>query len=639
MQYGFGVDLGTTYTAAAVAYGQRLEIVDLGTRTAVVPSVVYARDDGTLLTGEAALRRGTTDPVRMSREFKRRMGDTTAILLGGTPYSVDALMASLLRSVVSRVSERQGEPPTAIAIAHPANWGQYKKDLLSQAVSRADLDGATLVTEPEAAAVHYATLERLDPDSVVAVYDLGGGTFDAAVVRKTVDGFDLIGEPQGIERLGGIDFDEAVFHHVLGALGSATADLDPDDVVVQAALGRLRDECVAAKEALSNDTETTIPVILPNIQTDVHLSRSDFESMIRPALADTLVVLRRALRSAGVEAGDLHSVLLVGGTSRIPLIAQLVSDDLGRPVTLDVHPKHSVALGAAAIAAESLAGGPATVPAPGAPVTTPMPVTPPPVAAVATSSPDTPPRSGPAMEGAAVAPLAAAPPPTEPPQPGRTKRLWIGAAAAAVLAIVAAVTVVALMRDGDGEAADDTGTPTEPTAEATEDGSADETEPPTAPEQEESDTAGGESPVTTLSPNYTTSTTTSTTSTTIAPIYPCNGVVEPCVVITDLAVDDTGAVQVTWEPRNFTPDVNNGYHAHLFWNSYTADRASSDAPIDQQVPWDPVEETVHTSQQVLTLENRPPEATGVCAATGLAPAHVVPNPALVHCVELPAGSI
>src|SRR5690606_9392131 len=163
MQYTLGVDLGTTYTAAAVAIGDRLEIVDLGTRSAVVPSVVYARDDGTLLTGEAALRRGTTNPLRMSREFKRRMGDTTAILLGGTPYSVDALMASLLRTVVERVAERQGGAPAAIGIAHPANWGQYKKDLLDQAVRRADLDGATLVTEPQAAAVHYATLERLDP--------------------------------------------------------------------------------------------------------------------------------------------------------------------------------------------------------------------------------------------------------------------------------------------------------------------------------------------------------------------------------------------------------------------------------------------------------------------------------------------
>ena len=117
--------------------------------------------------------------------------------------------------------------------------------------------------------------------------------------------------------------------------------------MANAAVARLRDECVAAKEALSSDTEVSIPVLLPNVHTEVRLTRAEFEAMIRPALGDTLVVLRRALRSAGVEPADLHSVLLVGGSSRIPLISQMVSADLGRPVALDIHPKHSVAMGAA----------------------------------------------------------------------------------------------------------------------------------------------------------------------------------------------------------------------------------------------------------------------------------------------------
>lgn len=146
MSYSLGVDLGTTYTAAAIRRGDRLEIADLGTRTATIPSVVYLREDGTVLTGEAALRRGVTDPGRLSREYKRRMGDTTAILLGGVPYSVDGLMARMLQSVVAMVTERQGEPPAAIMLAHPANWGQYKKDLLEQAVRRADLDDVTMIT-------------------------------------------------------------------------------------------------------------------------------------------------------------------------------------------------------------------------------------------------------------------------------------------------------------------------------------------------------------------------------------------------------------------------------------------------------------------------------------------------------------
>lgn len=655
MEYTLGVDLGTTYTAAAIAIGDRLEIVDLGTRSAVVPSVVYARDDGTLLTGEAALRRGTTNPLRMSREFKRRMGDTTAILLGGTPYSVDALMASLLRSVVERVAERQAGRPSSIGIAHPANWGQYKKDLLEQAVRRADLDGATFVTEPQAAAVHYATLERLDAGAIVAVYDLGGGTFDAAVVRKTAGGFELIGEPEGIERLGGIDFDEAVFHHVLDALGDARNQLDPDDVVVQAALVRLREECVAAKEALSSDTETSIPVILPGVQTDVVITREQFEAMIRPALSDTLVVLRRAVRSAGIEPSDLHSVLLVGGTSRIPLIAELVANDLDRPVMRDAHPKHSVALGAAAIAAGSAvpatepvpATGPATPTIPVPTPTEPVAITPPPTPEPVTAEPVAPepvrPAPGAIAPPTTPAPVPTPPPPDDTPARRRPAALWFGVAAAAV--ILAVVVAVALIPDGDdgreGAAAtvastdpSDDGTSVEPTDGA----SAEPTEPTGDDGTAGGTTSDADVSATTQAPPYT-STTTSTTSTTMAPIYPCTGVDEPCVIITDLTVDENGAVQVTWEPQNFVPDVDQGYHAHLFWNTYTAAQASTDAPAAEQALWDAVEETVHTSQQVLTMANRPPDATGVCAATGLAPAHVVPNPSLVHCVDLPPDSL
>jgi YVTN family beta-propeller protein len=182
----------------------------------------------------------------------------------------------------------------------------------------------------------------------------GGGTFDAAVLRKSAVGFELLGVPEGIERLGGIDFDEAVVGHVLGFLGAAVGGLDVSDPVVVAALARLRADCVAAKEALSADTEVSIPVLLPSVQTEIRLTRSEFESMIRPPLAETTAVLGRALVAAGVSAGELAAVLLVGGSSRIPLVGQLVAAELGRPVAIDVHPKHAVAEGAALAAGRLL---------------------------------------------------------------------------------------------------------------------------------------------------------------------------------------------------------------------------------------------------------------------------------------------
>jgi molecular chaperone DnaK len=351
MSYYLGVDLGTTYTAAAVWRDGHVEITGLGNRAPTIPSVVLLRDDGSMLVGEAAERRAVVEPHRVAREFKRRIGDPTPIVIGGTPYSADALTAKVLRWVVDKVTETEGGAPTGVAITYPANWGDYKTDLLRQAITLADLDRVDTVTEPEAAAIHYASQERVEQGSVIAVYDLGGGTFDAAVLRKTTTGWDILGEPQGVERLGGVDFDEAVFQHVVATLDGAVERLDPDDATALAAVARLRFECVDAKEALSTDTEVTIPVLLPNVQTEVRLTRRELEAMVRPALEGSITALDRAIRLANVKTEDVTTILLVGGSSRAPLVSELVSSELARPLAVDAHPKYSVALGAAVVAA------------------------------------------------------------------------------------------------------------------------------------------------------------------------------------------------------------------------------------------------------------------------------------------------
>ncbi len=356
MTYYLGIDIGTTYTAAAVWRDGRNEIASLGNRAPTIPSVVLLRDDEAVLTGEAAVRRAATEPGRVAREFKRRVGDPTPIIVGGTPYSADALVAKLLRWVVGHVTQVEGGPPAGIAVSHPANWGNYKLDLLRQAISLADLDDVATLSEPEAAAIHYASQSRVEPGSTIAVYDLGGGTFDAAVLRKTGEGWSILGTPEGIERLGGVDFDQAVFHHVAQALGGALDALDPDDPTAQAAVARLRQDCVDAKEALSSDSDVSIPVLLPNLQTEVRLTRGEYESMVRPALSDTITAMTRALRSAKVTPDEVTAVLLVGGSSRTPLVAELVSSALGRPVAVDAHPKYGVAMGAAITAATRAEG-------------------------------------------------------------------------------------------------------------------------------------------------------------------------------------------------------------------------------------------------------------------------------------------
>jgi actin-like ATPase involved in cell morphogenesis len=432
MAYALGIDLGTTFTVAAVARDGRVEVVGLGNHAAAIPSAVLLRDDGEMLVGDAAMRRGQQEPARLAREFKRRLGDAAPIILGNTPYSSERLMAAVIRYVVDAVTERQGEAPDRVAIAHPANWGPYKRELLQQAAQLAGLDTVRYVTEPEAAAVHFAAGERVDEGGVVAVYDLGGGTFDAAVLRRTATGFVTLGEPQGIERLGGIDFDESVMSHVRATLGDALTGLDQNDPAVRAAMVRLREECVAAKEALSEDSEAVISVMAPGLQTQVRLTRPEFETMIRPVLRETVETLNRALRSADVTAEGLSAVVLAGGSSRIPLVAEMVSASLGRPVEVDAHPKHTVALGAAMLAAVQ----------PRAAAVPPSPAAVTPVAPVAPSPPA---PSRPAAR--AVPPVAATAPPPK-------KRRGVLIAVVVLLIAAAGAGAFLLLGGGDG---DDTG--------------------------------------------------------------------------------------------------------------------------------------------------------------------------------------
>ncbi len=368
MGYSLGIDLGTTFTAAAVFREGRAEIANLGERASAVPSVVFLNDDDTILVGVPAERRAVTEPGRVAREFKRRFGDTTPIFLGGSPLSADVLTAKVLKWVYETVVAVEGSPPDHVALTYPANWGPYKRDLLDQAVRVAGLQGALTITEPEAAATYYATTRKIDTGQVIGVYDLGGGTFDAAILKKTADGFVILGKPEGIERLGGIDFDAAVYTHVTSSLGKEMEGLDPEDPATLSAVARLRIDCVEAKEALSTDTEASIPVMLPHLRTEVRLTRSELEEKIRPTIAETVEAMRRALLSANRTPEELAAVLLVGGSSRIPLVADMLGKALGRPIAIDTHPKHSVALGAAIAAAstgdtDSVAPPPPLVPA------------------------------------------------------------------------------------------------------------------------------------------------------------------------------------------------------------------------------------------------------------------------------------
>lgn len=606
MSYFLGVDLGTTWTAAATNRDGRLDVVTLGNRTASIPSVVYLREDGELLVGEPAERRAVTEALRVTREFKRRVGDPTPILVGGTPYAAENLMAKLLRWVVDAVIEREGEPPERIAISHPANWGPFKTDLLAQAVRLADLPGAALLSEPEAAAIHYAANERVEPGETIAVYDLGGGTFDAAVLSRTADGWRLEGDPEGIERLGGIDIDEAVFALVTNSLGGALESLPADDPTTRAAVARLRQDCVAAKEALSTDTDAVVPVLLPNIQTEVRITRAELENLIRPTIVDTIGALQRALRNADTAPDDLRAVLLVGGSSRIPLISAMVTAELGRPVAVDTHPKHAVALGAALAAA----GDTAAADAPAATAV-------PPVAPVGEAdvpdatrpteqlgsideSADEPTAPQPAMSGTGP---PGGPPPITPASDDRSRprsRLpLVAGVAVAVLAIIGIGIAAAGGGDGDDGAAIDSSETTS---------------------VEDRTASDGET---------TTSTSTSTTTTTTIP----EGRFVQITEIT-LSEGDTEQYVVDYETFDFTPRISNDpddRHIHFFFDTVPPLEAGTNEGSDDWILYDGPKP--FTGYSVADRDSQYPGATQMCAL--VADVNHAIEVGTGNCVDLP----
>ena len=403
MGYHLGVDLGTTFTAAAVMNGGGPTMLGLGNRALQIPSVLYFHPDGSVLVGEAAELRSTSDPTRTVREFKRRIGDPVPILAAGRPYSAQAMTSRVLRWVLDKATEQMGEPPQDITLTYPANWANFKIDLLRQVATLADVTLARACSEPEAAALQYASRTKVAIGDRIAVYDLGGGTFDVCVLEKTDGGFRVLGRPEGIEHLGGIDFDEAVFRRVIDQLppdafeSESAGGTEEEEAAQMAALGRLRRDCVEAKEALSTDVEAVIPVVLPRSRTSVRLTRGEFEDIIRPSIEETIGATRRALRSADTEPGRLAAMVLVGGSSRIPLVAELLANEFRCPIAIDTHPKNDVAMGAARAA---------TLPSATSPLVTPT--------ASATRSPATMPGTG--RHGAPLPPVVPAGRPYQPQQ-------------------------------------------------------------------------------------------------------------------------------------------------------------------------------------------------------------------------------
>ncbi|GAA3101381.1 Hsp70 family protein [Streptosporangium carneum] len=352
-QWCLGVDLGTSFSAGVIAAEGRFDILEVeGERR--IPSAVMLDERGTLVAGRIAQRGIAISPERVERNPKRYVG-RGRMLLGGVPVAVADAMAALLELFVSEGRRRfDGAAPDCIALTHPVAWGPDRKAVLLEA-ARQVVRGVriVLIDEPVASARYFASAGRATGGSHLAVYDLGGGTFDAAVL--TVDGsdFKVVGEPGGSDEIGGEVFDEQVFAFIGAQIERLDAEwweqvtTNPERRYVSYAADLLK-MAREAKEALSKFETSSHYVV--GINEDVHIARGDLEDLIGNEIVKTVDILEETIRGAGIPQDELAAVFMTGGASRMPLVQQAVRDRLGDRVRTYDDPKIVVAYGAAQLA-------------------------------------------------------------------------------------------------------------------------------------------------------------------------------------------------------------------------------------------------------------------------------------------------
>lgn len=364
--YTLGVDVGTTCVTAAVARrahdgSATVAHVPIGRRSDHMPALAFVAEGGDVHFGEVAARRGRLEPERLIREARRSVGDDVPLLVGGYQIPAEQLFARTVASVVEAVTAHEQAAPAGIGVTYPATWGPHRLGLVRSALAGVGLDSIELIAEPQAAAHQLEAEDPFDSGQVLVVYDLGGATFESAVLRKEPEGtWTILGTAQEICDLGGADFDDVVLRHVLASAGLDELDQGVEDV--RRDLTQLRRECIDAKEALSVDPDVTIPVIVSGGHTTVRLTRSEFEDMIEEAIDRTCDVLDDTMDGAGVSVEEVEAILLTGGAARTPRVAQRLSELFDRPIEADVDPQTVIALGAARAALvrlEESAGAPA----------------------------------------------------------------------------------------------------------------------------------------------------------------------------------------------------------------------------------------------------------------------------------------
>jgi actin-like ATPase involved in cell morphogenesis len=402
--YLLGIDFGTSTTVAVTRWPDGRVRPVLVDGSPLFNSAVCVDDTGALLTGRDAVHSGRSNPAGFEPHPKRRIDEGT-VLLRDREVPVPELIAAVLGRVVLELRRTVGQPPSRVVLTYPADWGNLRRGILLDAARRAGLGTPELVAEPVAAAAYFCwTLGgRLPDNGALVVYDFGAGTFDASVVRRTGRGFEVLAS-EGRVDVGGLDIDAAV----VGAVGASFAGTpawqrlnQPTDDTDRRARWALWQDVQSGKEMLSRTSATQVHV--PLVEREVPLVREELERLAGPIVQRTLHATGAALEAAGVAGGDLAAIFLVGGSSRIPLVATALHRTFGIAPTVTEQPQLVVAEGSLRAIV-----GPATAPvvAPTGPVR-PGPARPPTLPPLPTSPLPVPVTPAPRRRGTAKFILAA----------------------------------------------------------------------------------------------------------------------------------------------------------------------------------------------------------------------------------------
>ena len=342
-----GIDLGTTNSCVAVLEGGEPVVIANAEGGRTTPSVIAFSKTGERMVGQVAKRQAVTNADRTVASIKRHMGENYHVDIDGKGYTPQEISAMVLAKLKADAEAYLGQPVTEAVITVPAYFSDAQRQATKDAGKIAGLEVKRIINEPTAAALAYG-LDK-DNDQKIMVYDLGGGTFDVSIL-EIGDGIVEVLATAGDTRLGGDDFDQRVMDYLVAEFKKAEGiDLNNDKVAMQ----RLKEAAEKAKIELSGvvSTAVNLPYITADAtgpkHLDVTLTRAKFNELTADLVERTLKPVRQAMNDAGLKASDLHKVLLVGGSTRIPAVQDAVKGITGNEGFKGINPDECVALGAA----------------------------------------------------------------------------------------------------------------------------------------------------------------------------------------------------------------------------------------------------------------------------------------------------